>query len=77
MSSSFISVCDLEGWRIDGVTFSRQCGWDIIAEHIAQHFHCDCDDVGTQEGAEDEPDEGVEYVTIKGERVGYLEGGLR
>jgi hypothetical protein len=71
--SAFLTPRDLDGWAIEGTSFSRHCGWDVIAEHVAKYFRCDPDDVSTAEAAEDEPDEGREYITIKGKRVGYLD----
>jgi hypothetical protein len=71
--SAFLTPRDLDGWAIEGTSFSRYCGWDVIAEHVAKYFGADPDDIDTEEETEDGPDEGREYITIKGERVGYLD----
>jgi hypothetical protein len=70
---TFLTPRDLDGWAIDGTSFSRHCGWDVIAEHVAKYFRCDPDDVSTAEETEEEPEEGREYITIKGKRVGYID----
>jgi hypothetical protein len=70
---AFLTPRDLDGQAIEGTSFSRYCDWDVIAEHVAKHFGADPDDVHTEEAAEDEPDEGREYITIKGKRVGYID----
>ncbi len=62
----------MDGEKFGAFAFGTQ--WETVQRIVAEEFRCRPDDVSIDEGTEDH-DEGLEYLVIDGERVGFLDEG--
>lgn len=67
-------INDMNGERVGSLSpVGGDPYWGSICDLIAEHFHCDPDDVGSIEPDEDDEGMPLEYLTIDDTKVATLE----
>lgn len=75
MPTALLRLRNLDGSKLGAVALEipLERRWELVAEIVSEEHRCHADDVAVDEGEPETPDEGMEFLTVRGERVGYLE----